>query len=94
LGHFHDLEAGAAINLVATMERNVMNTPAGWYPQPDGQQRYWDGQQWTGYFAPTVAPMVAQGGGIKGWFMRRQVENTVGGVLLLLLLIRVVFYLV
>ncbi|KRF29497.1 DUF2510 domain-containing protein [Phycicoccus sp. Soil802] len=33
-----------------------MSTPAGWYPQSDGQQRYWDGQQWTEHFAPgTVA---------------------------------------
>ncbi len=22
-------------------------TPAGWYPTPDGRQRYWDGSQWT-----------------------------------------------
>jgi hypothetical protein len=33
-----------------------MNSPAAWYPQPDGQQRYWDGQQWTDHFAPG-APM-------------------------------------
>lgn len=28
-------------------------TPAGWYPDPDnaGQQRYWDGTQWTDYHA-------------------------------------------
>jgi uncharacterized protein DUF2510 len=33
--------------------------PAGWYPDSavPGQQRYWDGQQWTGYVAPlAVAP--------------------------------------
>jgi len=29
-----------------------MSTPAGWYPQPDGQQRYWDGQHWTESSAP------------------------------------------
>ena len=22
-------------------------TPAGWYPTPDGRQRYWDGSKWT-----------------------------------------------
>jgi hypothetical protein len=22
-------------------------TPAGWYPTPDGRQRYWDGSRWT-----------------------------------------------
>jgi hypothetical protein len=29
-------------------------TPAGWYPDPQfpGQQRYWDGIQWTGHIAP------------------------------------------
>jgi hypothetical protein len=31
-----------------------MSTPAGWYPQPDGQQRYWDGQQWTEHLAPGI----------------------------------------
>jgi hypothetical protein len=34
-----------------------VSTPAGWYPQPDGQQRYWDGQQWTENFAPGAAPV-------------------------------------
>lgn len=24
-----------------------MSAPAGWYPQPDGLERYWDGTQWT-----------------------------------------------
>lgn len=27
-----------------------MSAPAGWYPQPDGRQRYWDGSQWTEHF--------------------------------------------
>lgn len=25
---------------------------AGWYTQPDGTQRYWDGTQWTDHTAP------------------------------------------
>lgn len=25
--------------------------PAGWYPAPDGRQRYWDGHAWTDHFA-------------------------------------------
>jgi hypothetical protein len=29
-----------------------MSSPAGWYPQPDGQQRYWDGEVWTERYAP------------------------------------------
>jgi hypothetical protein len=30
------------------------NLPAGWYPDPAtyGQQRYWDGAQWTNHTAP------------------------------------------
>ena len=36
-----------------------MSTPAGWYPQPDGQQRYWDGEQWTENFAPGGTPVAA-----------------------------------
>jgi hypothetical protein len=27
-----------------------MSAPAGWYPQPDGRQRYWDGSAWTEHF--------------------------------------------
>lgn len=29
-----------------------MSQPAGWYRQPDGTQRYWDGASWTGQVAP------------------------------------------
>jgi len=34
-----------------------MNTqaPAGWYPQPDGTQRYWDGAAWTEHVEPATA---------------------------------------
>jgi TM2 domain-containing membrane protein YozV len=31
------------------------NAPAGWYPQPDGSQRYWDGESWTHHHAPTYS---------------------------------------
>jgi predicted esterase len=34
-----------------------VSTPAGWYPQSDSQQRYWDGEQWTQDFAPGVPPI-------------------------------------
>lgn len=34
-----------------------MTTPAGWYDDGSGRQRWWDGQQWTENFAPeTGAP--------------------------------------
>lgn len=38
-----------------------MNTqaPAGWYPQPDGTQRYWDGSQWTEHIAPGAGAAAA-----------------------------------
>jgi hypothetical protein len=34
-----------------------MSSPAGWYPQPDGQQRYWDGELWTEQFAQAAPPV-------------------------------------
>jgi len=34
-----------------------MTTPAGWYDDGSGRQRWWDGEQWTEHFAPeTTAP--------------------------------------
>jgi hypothetical protein len=33
-----------------------MSFPAGWYPQDDGRQRYWDGELWTESYAPGVGP--------------------------------------
>jgi len=32
---------------------------AGWYPQPDGTQRYWDGAQWTDHVSGTPAAPAA-----------------------------------
>lgn len=32
-----------------------MTTPAGWYDDGSGRQRWWDGQQWTEHFAPDTA---------------------------------------
>ncbi len=60
-----------------------MSTPAGWYPQPDGQQRYWDGQQWTEHFAPStplVTPPVAARG---NWFLRHKILTAIGALLLI-----------
>jgi hypothetical protein len=38
--------------------RDIVSTPAGWFPQPDGRQRYWDGEAWTDNFAPAVAAVM------------------------------------
>ncbi|MGG5261133.1 DUF2510 domain-containing protein [Phycicoccus avicenniae] len=36
-----------------------MSAPPGWHPQPDGRERWWDGQQWTEHFRDPVATPVA-----------------------------------
>ena len=36
-----------------------MSSQAGWYPQPDGQHRYWDGKQWTEHLAPPASTPLA-----------------------------------
>jgi TM2 domain-containing membrane protein YozV len=35
------------------------NAPAGWYPQPDGTERWWDGQAWTAHSRPVPPPPTA-----------------------------------
>lgn len=58
--------------------------PAGWYSQPDGTQRYWDGHQWTTTTptagtaqtpTPPAAPQPAATGldPRKPWFKRKRV---------------------
>lgn len=32
-------------------------TPAGWYPGPDGVQRYWDGAKWLSITPPAASPL-------------------------------------
>jgi TM2 domain-containing membrane protein YozV len=32
------------------------NAPAGWYPQHDGTERWWDGQTWTAHLRPVPPP--------------------------------------
>ena len=36
----------------------IGNAPAGWYPTPQGDLRYWDGVQWTEHVAPLGAPVL------------------------------------
>jgi TM2 domain-containing membrane protein YozV len=37
--------------------------PAGWYPQADGSQRYWDGLAWTPHVTPAQAAYPPSPGG-------------------------------
>jgi len=60
-----------------------MSTPAGWYPQADGQQRYWDGEQWTENFAPGTPLVTPPAAARKNWFLRHKLITAVGAVLLL-----------
>ncbi|WP_051750421.1 Ltp family lipoprotein [Phycicoccus jejuensis] len=72
----------------------MTNSPAGWYPQEDGRQRYWDGAQWTEHFAPGATPAAAsvssavqQGDAVpspKPWFKKKRLmipAGLVGGVI-------------
>ena len=59
-----------------------MSNPAGWYPQQDGQQRYWDGEQWTDNFAPGAASVTSPSQARKNWFLRHKVVTAIGAVLL------------
>lgn len=34
------------------------SAPAGWYPQPDGTQRWWNGTSWAEAPAPGIGPVV------------------------------------
>ncbi|KRE63477.1 DUF2510 domain-containing protein [Nostocoides sp. Soil756] len=39
-----------------------MSAPPGWHPQPDGRERWWDGQQWTEHLRdPAATPPAAAG---------------------------------
>ncbi|WP_392542466.1 Ltp family lipoprotein [Oryzobacter telluris] len=61
----------------------MTNTPAGWYPQADGRQRYWDGAQWTEHFAPggtqqpqamsaAGATAIPAGASARPWFKKKR----------------------
>jgi len=46
-----------------TSPQGTGQTPAGWYPDPSGsgQQRYWDGSQWTEHYTPGAGAPAAGG---------------------------------
>ncbi len=56
---------------------------AGWYPQGDGRQRYWDGTSWTEHFAPvegndTSAQAASQKDADAIWQVRGQPLTGIG----------------
>lgn len=57
-----------------------MTAPAGWYPGPEGQERYWDGTGWTTAFRPTPVAQedqeAASSAGTNGWFGWKGLNST------------------
>ena len=69
--------------------------PPGWYPQPDGRERWWDGTEWTPHeravppqpSAPPQGPTLyvrpfEQRGGIR-WGLHEPAWSTFGGICLI-----------
>lgn len=56
-----------------------MTTPAGWYDDGSGRQRWWDGQQWTEHFAPeaTDTPAVSGDSAIDETVIRPSDETVI-----------------
>ena len=67
---------------MARRKTGIMSSPAGWYPQPDGQQRYWDGELWTEHFAPGVPTETPTGVARRNWFRRHKILTAIGALLL------------
>ena len=42
-----------------------MSVAAGWYPQPDGSHRWWDGTAWTEHVTPAPAPTPTPTGQVR-----------------------------
>lgn len=68
----------------------------GWYPQEDGRQRYWDGQQWTENFAanqghplpPQMSPTQPPADqGKKNWFARHKIWTGIGAAAVVLIVV-------
>jgi len=62
----------------------------GWYPQSDGTQRYWDGQQWTEHAAPgapQAPPAASPPTKKRSWFARHKILTGLGALLLLFIVI-------
>lgn len=47
----------------------IVMTQPGWYPDPRGGTRYWDGQQWTSDYQPDQTPKVLPLWALIGWWV-------------------------
>lgn len=72
-----------------------MSAAPGWYPQPDGSERWWDGSQWSDHIRPqgAGAPQAQYGGQQTGQYQASQPSSgngmlkgcLIGGAVLLIL---------
>lgn len=56
-------------------------SPAGWYPQPDGRQRYFDGVAWTENYAPGAVQQASAGHQIISDASGKPVQATLAWVI-------------
>lgn len=59
----------------------MSNAAPGWYPQPDGTQRYWDGKGWTEHTAPAPTEPVEKKTGGSGCIWVIVAAIALGGIL-------------
>lgn len=70
------------------MTHQGRGAPPGWYPTPDGNQRYWDGVQWTNHVAPMGVPHAGVAGrpDTRPWYARKRYLFPIGAFSLLFFL--------
>jgi hypothetical protein len=54
----------------------MSTTPAGWYDDGTGRQRWWDGQQWTDHYAPEAAAEGSEASAAEGAGVETPVTET------------------
>lgn len=60
---------------------------AGWYPDPQGAVRWWDGERWTEHVQPSTLPLAPTGSAAAPGGGGRRTGLMVGGLLLTLLVV-------